>query len=74
MHTADQICSMIDFLVDNIFVKFGGCLFRQVIGIPMETNCTLLLAHLFLYSYQSEFLDSLMKGGQSRLARSFNFC
>ena len=39
MYTADQICNMIDFLEDNIFVKFGGCLFRQVIGIPMGTNC-----------------------------------
>ena len=34
MYTADQkICNMIDFLVDNRFVKFGGCLFGQVIGI-----------------------------------------
>ena len=36
MYIADQICNMIDFLVDNIFVKFGGgggegYLFRQVI-------------------------------------------
>ena len=37
-YTADQICRMVEFLIDNIFVKFGGCLFCQVIGIPMETN------------------------------------
>ena len=35
MYTADNICKMIEFLIDNIFVQFGGCLFRQVIGIPM---------------------------------------
>ena len=39
MHIADQLCRMVEFLVDKIFVKFGGCLFRQVIGIPMGTNC-----------------------------------
>ena len=39
LYTADQICRMVEFLIDNIFVKFGGCLFRQVIGIPMGTNC-----------------------------------
>ena len=39
MYTADNICKMIEFLIDNIFVKFGGRLFRQVIGIPMGTNC-----------------------------------
>ena len=27
LYTADQICRMVEFLVDNIFVKFGGCLF-----------------------------------------------
>ena len=35
IHTADQICSMADFLADNIFVKFGGSLFRQDIRIPV---------------------------------------
>ena len=24
MYTTDQVCSMIDFLVDNVLVKFGG--------------------------------------------------
>ena len=53
MYTGDQICSMIDSLEDNIFVKFGGCLLCQVIRIPMGTNCAPLLAYLFLYSYES---------------------
>jgi hypothetical protein len=26
---------MLEFLVDNIFVSFGGTLFQQVDGIPM---------------------------------------
>ena len=55
MFTADSICEMIEFLIDNIFVQFGVCLFRQVIGIPMGTNCAPLLADLFLYSYENEF-------------------
>jgi hypothetical protein len=45
----------------NIFVSFGGTLFQQVIGIPMGTNCAPLLANLFLYSYESEFLQKLVK-------------
>ena len=63
-----------EFLIDNIFVKFGGCLFRLVIGIPLETNCAPLLADLFLYSYESEFLDNMIRSGQRKLARSFNLC
>ena len=72
MYTADNICKMIKFLIDNIFVQFGGRLFRQVIGIPMGTNCAPLLADLFLYSYENEFLDNMIRSGHRRLARSFN--
>ena len=61
-------------LIDNIFVQFGGRLFRQVIGIPMGTNCAPLLADLFLYSYENEFLDNMIRSGHRRLARSFNLC
>ena len=64
---------MVEFLIDNISVKFGGCLFRQVIGIRMGTNCAPLPADLFLYSYESEFLDNMVRGGH-KLARSFNLC
>ena len=74
LYTADQICRMMEFLIDNIFVKVGGCLFRQVIGIPMGTNCAPLLANLFLYSYESEVLDNMIRGGHRKLARSFNLC
>ena len=74
MYTVDNICKTIKFLIDDIFVQFGGCLFRQVIGIPVGTNCAPLLADLFLYSYENEFLDNMIRGGQRRLERSFNLC
>ena len=63
---------MIEFLVDNIYVRFGGQLFRQMVGIPMGTNCASLLADSFLYSYENEFLDKLIKEGKRKLARKFN--
>ena len=74
MYTADNICRMIEYLIDHIFVQFGGRLFRQVIGIPMGTNCAPLLADLFLYSYENGFLDNMIRNGLRRLARSFNLC
>ena len=52
MYTTDQMCNMVDFLADDIFVKLGGgggCIFHQVIGIPIGTNCAPFLADLFLY-------------------------
>ena len=70
--TANGICKMTEFLVDSIYVSFGGQLFRQIVGIPMGTNCVPLLVDLFLYSYENEFLDKLIKEGKGKLARKFN--
>ena len=61
-------------VVVNIFVQFGGRLFCQMIGIPMGTNCAALLADLFLYSYENEFLHNMIISGHRRLTRSFNLC
>ena len=43
-----------------------------MVGIPMGTNCAPLLADLFLYSYENEFLHKLIKAGKRKLARKFN--
>ena len=63
MYTADNNCKMIELLIDNIFVQFGGRLFHQVIGIPMGTICAPLLTGLLLDSYGNEFLDSMIRSG-----------
>ena len=63
---------MVEFLVDNIYVRFGGQLFRQMVCVPMGTNCAPLLADLFFYSCENEFLDKLVKEGKRKLARKFN--
>ena len=74
MYTADNICKMIEFLIDNTFVQFGGHRFRQMTGIPVGTNCAPLLVDLFLYWYENEFLDNIIRSGHWGLARSFNLC
>ena len=43
-----------------------------MVGIPIGTNCAPSLADLFLYSYENEFLDKLVKEGKSKLARKFS--
>jgi hypothetical protein len=64
---------LMESLIDSIFVFFGGTLFQQVVDIPMGTNCAPFLADLFLYSYESEFLQKLVKDKKIHEARAFNF-
>ena len=40
----------------------------------MGTNCAPLLADLFLYTYENEFLDTMIRSSHRRLVRSFNLC
>ena len=54
-------------------IECGGEIFQQVIGILMGTNCAPLLADIFLYSYEAEFIQTLIKSEKLHLAKSFNF-
>ena len=53
------MCEALTYLIDNIYIRFGTKLFRQIVGIPMGTNCTLLVADLFLFCYERDFMMSL---------------
>jgi hypothetical protein len=64
---------MLEFLIDNICVSFGGTLFQQIVGMPMGTNCAPLLTDLCLCSHESEFLQKLVKDKKINEARDFNF-
>ena len=71
-YTADGICKMIEFLVDGMYVRFGGQLFRRVVGIPVGVGCSPLLADFFLCSYEDGFLDELIGEGRRGLAGGFS--
>ena len=49
------------FAIDNIFIMFIGHVFQQTVGIPMGTNCAHLLAELFLYSLEADFIQGSLK-------------
>ena len=49
------------FLMENMYVQFGGMVYQQIVGIPMGTNCAPLIADLFLYCYERDFMSDLHK-------------
>ena len=72
-YSEDDIIKVLEFLVDNIFVVFAGKVSQQIVGIPMGTNCAPLLADIFLYWYEAEFIQSLLSSGRKQLATRSNF-
>ena len=61
-----------NFLLDNIFIRCGTKIFRQVAGIPMGTNCAPLVADLFLFCYERDFIMSLSDDKQADVIDAFN--
>ena len=43
-----NVCDAPTFLLDIIYIRVGTKLYRQVVEIPMGTNCATLVAYLFL--------------------------
>ena len=37
--SCQKVCEALTFLLDNIYIRFGSKLYRQIVGIPMGTNC-----------------------------------
>ena len=60
------------YLLDNIVIRFETKLYRQTIGIPMGTNCALLVADLFLFCYERDFMKSFSRENQADIIEAFN--
>ena len=60
------------FLLDNIHIRFGTKLLRQIVGIPTGTNCPPLVADMFLLCYERNLMMSLSEEKQSEVIEAFS--
>ena len=58
--------------MDNIYIRFGTKLYRQIVGIPIGTNCAPLVADLFLFCYERDFMKDLSSDNQADVIKAFN--
>ena len=70
--SCQNVCYALTFLLDNIFIGSGTKLYRQVVGIPMGTNCAPLVADLFLFCNERDFMTSLSDDKQADVIDAFN--
>ena len=69
--SCQKVFEALTFLLDNIYIRFGSKLYRQIVGIPMGTNCAPLVADLFLFCYERDFMLSLSEENQSGIIEAF---
>jgi len=72
MWTCLDFCKSLLSILDKTYIRFCDAVYRQVIGIPMGTNCAPLVADLFLYCYERYFMLSLKSDTQSDIIESFS--
>ena len=57
--SCQNVCEAFIYLLDTIYIRFGTKSYRQIVGIPMGTNCAPFVADLFSFSYERDFMTSL---------------
>ena len=58
--------------MENIYIRFGTKLYIHIVGIPMGTNCSPLVADLFLFCYERDFMKDLSSDNQADVSKAFN--
>ena len=66
--SCQNVCGALSFLLDNIYIRFGTKLYRQIVGIPMGTNCAPLVADC----YKRDFMKDLSSDSQADVIKLFN--
>ena len=67
----DEVFAMIDLVVDNSFFRFGDRVYQQCIRIPMGIDPAPQMASLYLYYYESSFMEIVTKENYG-IAKKFN--
>ena len=68
-----DIMEVLDFILDNIYVKFGKDIYKQIVGIPIGLDSGQDIANLLLYCYESDYVEKISKENLT-LARKFSLC
>ena len=65
------MCEAFIFLLDS-YIRFGTKLYRQIADIPMGTNYAPLVADLFLFCYERDFMMPHSADKDAEIIEAFN--
>ena len=70
--TSESLIEALNFIIDNSFITFQNKVYRQIVGIPMGTNCAPHLANLYLHVYEYDYLVALVGNGDIETAKKLS--
>ena len=63
--TCQNVCEALLYLLDNVLLDLELNFKEKNVGVPMGTNCAPLVADLFLFCYERDFMKSLSRENQA---------
>ena len=66
------MCDARHNLLDIILISFDSKMYRQIVGYPMGTHYNPLVADLFLFCYERDFMLCLSDNNQADATEAFN--
>ena len=69
--SCQNVCDALTFLLDKFFIWFGTKLYTQVVGIPIGINWSPVVADLFLFCYERDFMMALSDDKQADIIDTF---
>ena len=67
-----ELIKAINFIIDNSYVLFHDVVYRQVIGIPMGTNCAPFLANIYLHVFEYDYTQYLIENNHIETAKNLS--
>jgi len=68
----DRVIELFRFQIENVFVQNGEFVYRQTLGVPIGVNNSQDIANLYLYGYESRYIDKLIAGNHEEQAEAFH--
>ena len=69
---SENVCDALNYLLDNLLIRFDTKLYRPIVGISIGSNCAPLVADLFLFRYKRDIMVSLSDENQADVIEAFN--
>ena len=70
--SCQKVIEPLTYLSYNIYIRFGTKIYRQVVGIPVGTNCAHIATDLALFCYERDFIKSRSDSYQVDIIEAFN--
>ena len=70
--SCQNVCDALKYILDNIFIRSSSKVHRKIVGILFGINCAPLVADLFLFCYERDFIMSLSDDTQGNITNAFN--